>query len=76
MSYQKKIFIVLLCTMLLMAFCVTGALASSGVKVLNNEKFTTSTGIVKAANASSLGQSAMAVRRGADGGGYGVFYPT
>ena len=62
--------VLMITTFALMAF------AENGATVLNNESFTNGLGVANAQNAGGHGQSRAEVRLGADGGKYGVFYPT
>jgi len=76
MKFRSKIALVIICAMVL-AFTISFlSFADGSSVVLHNESFTSSLGIAKVANASSLGQTALKLKKGADGGGYAMFYPT
>lgn len=76
----RRIFAVLLvCAVLAVGFASFSASAADGVVLLNDDDYTSSLGVSKAANASHSGgfaQTIMERRDGADGGGYAIYYPT
>ena len=76
MRFRCKIALVIICALALTFAISFLAFADSGSVALSNESFTSSLGIVKVANASNLDQTALKLKKGADGGGYAMFYPT